>query len=98
MEASISIDELKEIINQPQVLVLDVRKPSEYNEGHIPQAKNLPVDDLEKRISEIPADTLIVTTCGRGGGRARRALALLQEKGFKAKWLEGGSLGYLDSI
>lgn len=98
METSISIDELKEIINQPQVLVLDVRKPSEYNEAHIPHAKNIPVDDLEKRISEIPTNTLIVTTCGRGGGRSRRAFALLQEKGIQSKWLEGGSLGYLDTI
>jgi rhodanese-related sulfurtransferase len=98
METSISINELKEIINEPNVLVLDVRKPSEYNEGHVPHAKNIPVEDLGKRISELPADKLIVTTCGRGGGRARRAFTLLQEKGIQSKWLDGGSLGYLDTL
>lgn len=98
METSISITELKEMINEPNVLVLDVRKPSEYNEGHIPHAKNIPVDDLETHFSELPANKLIVTTCGRGGGRARRAHALLVEKGIASKWLEGGSLGYLDTL
>ena len=98
MENKITIDELKEIHSTDKVIVLDVRKPSEYLEGHIPNALNIPVDDLELRIAEIPNNKLIVTTCGRGGGRARRAQTLLEEKGLSVKWLEGGSLGYLDTL
>ena len=66
MENKITIDELKEIQSTGKVLVLDVRKPSEYLEGHIPNALNIPVDDLELRIAEIPNNKLIVTTCGSG--------------------------------
>ncbi len=98
MENKITINELKEIQAINNVMVLDVRKPNEYSEGHIPNALNIPVDDLEKRLSEIPEAMLIVTTCGRGGGRARRAQAYLQEIGKNVKWLEGGSLGYLDTL
>lgn len=98
MENNISIAELKELEKANTVLVLDVRNPDEYSESHVPGAVNIPVTELESRLAELPKDLLLVTACGRGGGRARKAQSLLTENGINAKWLEGGSLGYLDTL
>lgn len=95
---SITIPQLKEIETSPNVWVIDVRSMEEYNEGHIPVAKNIPVDTLINMIPNIPEGTQIVTACGRGGGRSRKALEILLEHGVNAQWLEGGSLGYLDTL
>ncbi len=95
---SIDIVSLKEIENQSNVLIIDVRSADEYEAGHIPLAVNIPLESLPKALEEISDTTLIVTACGRGGGRSRKALEIILSQGYNAKWLEGGSLGYLDSL
>jgi rhodanese-related sulfurtransferase len=45
-----------QIINQPQVLLLDVRTEEEYRDGHIERAVFLPITELEKRLNELPPD------------------------------------------
>lgn len=98
MENKITIEELKELEKAKNVLVLDVRNPDEYSESHVPGALNIPVTELENRLAEIPTEIQLVTACGRGGGRARKAQSLLHKLGRNVKWLEGGSLGYLDTL
>lgn len=46
--------------------VLDVRTPREYEAGHLPEAVNIPVDEIRDRIGEIPADRTITVHCGVG--------------------------------
>jgi phage shock protein E len=68
-------------------IVIDVRTADEWASGHADHSTLIPVDELEARIAEV--DTLvggnkarpIVVVC-RSGGRAARAKALLQAKGF----------------
>lgn len=43
------------------VTVIDVRKQSSYDEGHVPGALHIPVDDLTKHLSELPKEHLLVT-------------------------------------
>jgi rhodanese-related sulfurtransferase/glyoxylase-like metal-dependent hydrolase (beta-lactamase superfamily II) len=69
-------------------LVLDVREPDEFADGHIPGGLNLPLGSLEKRLGEIPRGVPIITTCGHGE-RSATALSLLERAGF-------GSLSNLD--
>ena len=65
------------------VVVLDVREDSELVEtGTVKGAIHIPLGQLETRLGELPKDKVILTAC-RGGGRASRALALLESKGFK---------------
>ncbi|MDJ0849846.1 MAG: rhodanese-like domain-containing protein [Myxococcota bacterium] len=72
----------------PPVLV-DVRTPGEYDSGHIPGALNLPLQDLESRLSELDPGAELVVYCERGG-RAQRAMLILEEAGYgSARQLEG---------
>ena len=62
--------------NQSGVLVLDVRTPDEFAEGHIPGAKNVDFlgDDFEKQIAALPADRLLIVHCA-AGNRSAKAVA-----------------------
>ena len=65
------------------VVVLDVREDSELVEtGTVKGAIHIPLGQLESRLGELPKDKVILTAC-RAGGRASRALTLLESKGFK---------------
>lgn len=68
-----------------QVLLIDVRTPSEYTSGHIPGAVNVPIDVLSSRIREmkVPKNRTIVTTCDHGG-RSSQAAMELQKMGYHA--------------
>ena len=61
--------------------VLDVRTQEEFAEGHVPHAKNIPVQELETRLAEVPKDRDVVVYC-QSGARASRAAALLHERGY----------------
>jgi rhodanese-related sulfurtransferase len=68
-----------------KVLVLDVRTPQEYARGHVPEAVNVPIDILARKIKqmEVSKDTPIVTMCDHGGRSSRAALEL-QKMGYHA--------------
>lgn len=70
--------------------VVDVREPSEYAEGHIDGALNIPIGALPgAELPKLPNGPLI-TTCA-GGRRAQRAAEMLDELGRTAFWIEGGT-------
>ena len=62
--------------------LLDVRQPAEYESGHIPGAKLIPLPDLGHREAEIDADKPVIVYCAIGG-RSRVAAQMLAAKGFK---------------
>ena len=73
------------------VVVLDVRPPDEFAAGHIPGAVSVPLEELEQRLASLPGVTEIVAYCrGPYCLLAPRAVALLRERGFHARRLEGG--------
>ncbi|HNY05162.1 MAG TPA: FAD-dependent oxidoreductase [Candidatus Egerieousia sp.] len=72
------------------VVCLDVRTPVEYGLGTIPGFKNIPVDELRSRMSELPKDKMIVVTCAVGL-RGYLAYRILTQNGFSnVKNLSGG--------
>lgn len=75
--------ELLEIIesNRKDVLILDVRQPEEFSQGHIPGAINIPIRELPQRIKELPAnlEMPIITICHSG---ARSAYAAMFLRGY----------------
>lgn len=77
-------------------LILDVRSPQEYAEGHIPGAINIPHDQLSSRVAEIGSykDKEIVLYCA-SGGRVGVAAKTLQPAGFsKLLHLDGDMNGW----
>jgi ArsR family transcriptional regulator len=84
-------DELVERVRTGEVLVLDVRPAVEYENGHIAGALSIPLKELERHLSEIPADREIVAYCrGPYCVLAAEAVRLLRRKGRKAvRFAEG---------
>ncbi|MBF0270990.1 MAG: metalloregulator ArsR/SmtB family transcription factor [Magnetococcales bacterium] len=73
------------------VTVLDVRPAEEYAAGHLPQAFNIPVRELERRLHELPPDREVVAYCrGAWCVLSFEAVARLRELGFSARRLEEG--------
>jgi hydroxyacylglutathione hydrolase len=63
------------------LVVLDVRGPDEFQQGHLPGALNIYVGELPHRMDEVPRGKPITTFCG-SGRRAIIAASLLKNQGF----------------
>ncbi|MGA1874866.1 MAG: FAD-dependent oxidoreductase, partial [bacterium] len=74
----VTYDQMKEIENP---FFLDVRTRGEFSLGSIPQAVNIPVDELRQRIDELPRDRHIMVFC-QVGIRAYAAYRILRQSGF----------------
>lgn len=80
----ITVDELNDLIQQqPDLQVLDVRRPPEYASGHVPRALPAPLSSLERSASALPVDSSKPTAviCA-GGYRSSAATSILQQQGF----------------
>lgn len=73
--------------------IIDVREVEEWNEGHIPQAKLVPLGFLPHRIDELDKDTPIIMVC-RSGARSHRATEYLTAMGYDATNMVGGMLAW----
>lgn len=77
-----------------QTILLDVRTPKEFAEGHLPGAVNIPVDDLRGRLGELSKDRPILAYC-QVGMRGYIATRILLQKGFDVANLGGGYKTFL---
>jgi ArsR family transcriptional regulator len=83
--------ELKRRVRGGLVIVLDVRPADEYAAGHIPEAINIPLRELARRLREIPKSHEVVAYCrGPYCVLAFEAVAKLRKCGFTARRLEDG--------
>ena len=92
LRGALPLADWKELLPNSAVL-LDVRDPDEFEEGHIPGAINLPLNKLRDRLHELPRDRELWLYC-RVGQRGYYAARLLMQHGFQAKNLSGGYLTY----
>ncbi len=67
---------------EENIFVLDVRSKEEYAEGHIPDAVNIYVGELEERADEVPSDRPVVAVCGLGN-RSGIGASILKRRGFE---------------
>lgn len=73
------------------VVVLDVRPSDEYEAGHLPHARSMPVQELKKRLAEVPKDVPVVAYCrGPFCFMAKDAVKLLRSRGYDAFHLTDG--------
>ena len=76
--------EAHRLVTEEGALLLDVRTPEEFAEGHLPGALNIPVDQVAKRLDEVgPKDKPVVVYC-RTGRRSGLAAVTLEKAGFQS--------------
>ncbi len=84
---------LLERIRRGEVIALDVRDTAEFEAGHIPGARSVPLAELERALRTLPRDREIVAYCrGSYCGLSEKAVAILQRKGFRARRLHEGAV------
>jgi rhodanese-related sulfurtransferase len=83
-----------ELLNRARkglVTVLDVRPPEEFASGHVPGALNIPVDQLARRLRELPKGREVIAYCrGPFCLMSFEAVHLLRKKGMRARRLQNG--------
>lgn len=88
--ATLSTNELLSLLDDsPDVFLLDVREPDEFETWRIPGTVNIPLGEIEQRLEEIPRQAIVVTICAKGT-RAERASEILRRNNFRSVVLEGG--------
>lgn len=84
-------EELLERLKNGLVTLLDVRPSDEFACGHVAGAINIPIDELERRLSELPREREIIAYCrGPYCVFAHDAVAALRKEGYRARRLEDG--------
>jgi|SRR5579863_2246700 len=90
MEA-VGAEQLLKMIRAGDAVVLDVRTSAEFAAGHIPSARSIPIDELEKRLRELPKRRRIVAYCrGPYCVMSDDAVSLLQQRGYRVARLDIG--------
>ena len=81
----ITVEELKKLMAEKQVVVVDVRTADAYNIGHIKGSINLPLDKIQAGdYKDLPRDKRIITYCSCGAEQSSAtATSLLEKAGFK---------------
>jgi len=82
----------RRLATERDLVVLDVREPFEWEEGHIPGALHVPMRQVASRVAELPADRRIALVC-RGGPRSSTVGSLLLARGFTQLLNVWGGMG-----
>jgi len=93
LEYEITPAGLKRLLEKPpnNVLVVDVRDAAQFDSGHIPGARSVPLETLPASFYALPKDKLIVAYCSDlACGMSAQAALELAQKGFRVQRLIGG--------
>jgi len=91
--AEVTVSAARVLLDTTKPFVLDVRRKTEFAEGHIAGATNIAHTRLLSRLAEVPKDRPILVNC-RSGARSARACSLLQRHGYEVTNLAGGMLAW----
>ena len=78
------------MINDTQAIVLDVRATGEFDAGHLPNARNIPLAELDQRTGDLPAGRPVIVCCNTGMTSAKGAAALRKAGREEVFNLDGG--------
>jgi rhodanese-related sulfurtransferase/DNA-binding transcriptional ArsR family regulator len=82
----VTLKELRRLMREDDVTVVDVRPSDEYEAGHIPGALSVPVSELKRRLREIPKSREVIAYCrGRYCVYSLEAVTLLRKHGYRAR-------------
>ncbi|HQO30571.1 MAG TPA: rhodanese-like domain-containing protein [Chitinophagales bacterium] len=85
----------KALAQQENIKILDVRSTDEYAQLHIQEAIHLELKDIHLQLHKLNKNYRYITVCGKGGGRSADAARILQNAGFNAAWLCGGTYEWI---
>jgi rhodanese-related sulfurtransferase/DNA-binding transcriptional ArsR family regulator len=89
--APVTFKELRRLMREDDVTVIDVRPAEEYEAGHIPGAVSVPVTELKRRLRELPKKHEIIAYCrGRYCVYSLDAVTLLRKHGYRARRTHDG--------
>jgi rhodanese-related sulfurtransferase len=77
-------------------LVVDVRDPAAYAEGHVPGALSMPLVTLGEQVDRLPAGEPVYVICG-GGSRSKVGAEVLAKAGLDACSVAGGTRGWIET-
>ncbi|MBN9607068.1 MAG: rhodanese-like domain-containing protein [Actinomycetales bacterium] len=80
------------LLDEGAVLV-DVRSAREFRGGHAPSARNIPLDQLDRRAATLPAGAPVVVIC-HSGVRSAQGASILKRHGFDARSVRGGMIAW----
>ncbi len=90
----ISVTEAQQLIASGNVVVIDVREPFEYESGHIPDARLIPLGTLKQEVPKLDKTLRYVIVC-RSGNRSGEAARVMSNNGFQnVKNMQGGMLAW----
>jgi rhodanese-related sulfurtransferase len=90
----------KDIVNyigQMNVLIVDLRAPSDYRKGHIPTAVNIPYKEFDHRKKQLSRDKVLILYCDRGN-LSMLAARDLEKEGYQVKSIYGGMSAYRGNV
>lgn len=92
----IPVDELNHRVKeQARLQIIDVRRPGEYNDGHVPSAVNAPLAHLQTRVSSFNPGRPTAVICA-GGYRSSAATSILARNGFRTLFnVVGGTTAWI---
>lgn len=95
----VGVDEFASVIASPGVVIVDVRTPEEFAEGHIEGAINIPVEyaDYMDQVAQLDPTATYAVYC-RSGNRSQPAVAGMESAGITGIYeLESGTVGWTDA-
>jgi rhodanese-related sulfurtransferase len=83
---AVTLKELRRLIRDENITVVDVRPSEEYEAGHIPGALSVPVPNLKRRLRELPKGREVIAYCrGQYCVYSLEAVTLLRQHGYRAR-------------
>lgn len=96
-EMKINSKGLIELLKQGKVQLIDIRFPEEYAAWKVGPARNIPLNELPRRLDEIDKGKIVVTACPHKD-RATIAMVYLRSKGIRAKYITDGLIGLAENL
>ena len=91
---SVTVHELNAALTEGPAVVIDVREPHEYADGHVPGATPMPLMTVPQRVDEMPTDRTVYIVCAVGA-RSAQAAVFLASRGVDAVNVDGGTVEWV---
>lgn len=88
--AALSPAQAVQMMNHQHAVLVDIRDAAAFQSGHIPQARNLPVAEFEKKLSSLPKNKPVILVCEMGRSAVSAAVQLRKLGVAEVTILEGG--------